>query len=108
MSELYAASVRDSSVQRRSSLARTLCTLRTLAFEEIAESSLTLLLQGSFNRTVTVVGTAAMQNEYVDRDVLGSLKKREYKKMGMRHFQDDKKHSSGRSCLASMLSTIDQ
>ena len=58
---------------------------------------------GSHNRTVTVVGVAANQNEYVDRDVLGNLKNREYQKMGMRHFQQDKKYASRSSCMTSML-----
>lgn len=58
---------------------------------------------GSHNRTVTVVGIAADQNEYVNRDVLGVLKQREYHKMGMRHFQEDTKYTTGRSCKSSML-----
>jgi Glycosyltransferase sugar-binding region containing DXD motif len=58
---------------------------------------------GSYNRTVTVKGVAAFQNEYVYRDVLGERKNREYQKMGMRHFQEDKKHASGVSCRAALL-----
>jgi len=57
---------------------------------------------GTHNRTVIVLGSAAQENEYVSRDVLGSLKSNEYQKMGMRHFQDDKKHPSGKSCLLSI------
>jgi mannosyltransferase OCH1-like enzyme len=45
---------------------------------------------GSYNRTVTVKGVATFQN-------------REYQKMGMRHFQEDKKHASGLSCRAALL-----
>jgi hypothetical protein len=58
---------------------------------------------GTNNRTVMAVGVAANQNEYVNRDVLGGRKRREYQKMGMRHFQDDQKLASGRSCLAALL-----
>lgn len=58
---------------------------------------------GTRNRTVTVVGVAARQNEYVNRDVLGKSKLREYAQMNMRHFQDDKSHASGLSCLSSMF-----
>jgi len=59
--------------------------------------------RGSCNRTVTVVGAASDQNEYVNRDFLGVLKKNEYRKMSMRHFQEDKNHPSGQSCLSAML-----
>ena len=58
---------------------------------------------GTLNRTVTIVGVASHQNEYVNRDALGAAKKREYEKMGMRHFQDDKQHPSGTSCLLGLL-----
>jgi hypothetical protein len=58
---------------------------------------------GSYNRSVTVLGVASNQNEYINRDVLGNAKKREYRKMGMRHFQEDKKHATGKSCLSSLL-----
>jgi mannosyltransferase OCH1-like enzyme len=58
---------------------------------------------GAYNRTVTVVGSAEHENEYVIRDVLGVLKQREYKKMGMRHFQDDKSYPSGSSCMSAIL-----
>lgn len=58
---------------------------------------------GTFNRSVTVLGEASNQNKYVNRDVLGGKKKRQYEKMGMRHFQDDKKFASGMSCTRAIL-----
>jgi hypothetical protein len=39
----------------------------------------------------------------VNRDVLKSLKSTEYAKMGMRHFQEDKKHKTGVSCIQALL-----
>jgi hypothetical protein len=59
---------------------------------------------GTYNRSVTVVGVAENQNEYVNRDVLGMHKKKlSYKKMGMRHFLEDKSHETGKSCFTAML-----
>ena len=57
---------------------------------------------GTLNRSVTVVGTAEFQDEFVKRDALGALKRNEYRKMGMRHFQDDLKHQSNKSCYLSL------
>lgn len=58
---------------------------------------------GTQNRSVTVVGKAEEQNEYVRRDVLGALKRNEYRKMGIRHFQDDMEaHTSNKSCIQSL------
>lgn len=61
---------------------------------------------GTFNRSVTVVGIAEMQNEYINRDILGRAKIKEYKRMEMRHFQQDVKHPSGTSCMTAILRTI--
>jgi hypothetical protein len=58
---------------------------------------------GTFNRSVTVVGIAEMQNEYINRDILGRTKTKEYKRMKMRHFQEDVKHPSGMSCATAIL-----
>jgi hypothetical protein len=59
---------------------------------------------GTYNRSVTVVGVAEDQNEYVNRDVLGMHKKKaSYQKMGMRHFNEDKSHATGKSCFTAML-----
>lgn len=58
---------------------------------------------GTNNRTITIVGVASNQNEIVNRDVLKGTKLREYAKMGMRHFQDDKKIATGTSCLHSVF-----
>jgi Glycosyltransferase sugar-binding region containing DXD motif len=57
---------------------------------------------GTHNRSVTAIGRAEDQNQFVDRDVLRRRKKREYEKMDMTHFQDDKKHPTQRSCLNSL------
>lgn len=54
---------------------------------------------GSYGRTVTIMGVAANQNEYIDRDVIGSLKRLEYGKLGMTFHQDDRKNLSSPSCL---------
>ena len=65
--------------------------------------------RGSYNRSITVLGTAQDQNEYVYRDVIGSpLKKAEYRKMNMRHFQQDKLYPTQRSCLSSILNALMQ
>jgi hypothetical protein len=58
---------------------------------------------GTRNRTVTAIGTGENHREYVDRDVLRGQKRADYQRMAMRHFQDDKKHPSGRSCLSVIL-----
>jgi hypothetical protein len=59
---------------------------------------------GTYNRSVTVVGVAEHQNEYINRDVLGMHKKKaSYQKMGMRHFIEDKSHATGKSCFTAML-----
>ena len=59
---------------------------------------------GTANYTVTVVGVGENQNEYVHRDLLGMHKKHvAYKEMNMRHFQQDKKFPTGRSCLSTIL-----
>jgi hypothetical protein len=58
---------------------------------------------GTGNWSVTVLGRAEDHREYVDRDVLRGAKRAEYARMAMRHFQDDKKRPSGRSCLSSLL-----
>jgi len=50
-----------------------------------------------------VLGRGEDQNEYVERDVLGRRKKQEYAKMSMRHFQDDKRYPTSRSCLFSIM-----
>jgi hypothetical protein len=45
---------------------------------------------GFNNWTVTVVGTAQDQNHYIQRDVIGTIdKKQSYTNIGMTHFQDD-------------------
>lgn len=60
--------------------------------------------EGSLNYTVTVIGVGENQNEYVYRDLLGAQKKQAaYKQMHMRHFQQDKKFPTGRSCLSTIL-----
>jgi hypothetical protein len=61
---------------------------------------------GTRNRTITVVGTADQENQYVQRDVLGVLKKKEYRKMDMNHFSDDRPQSQGVSCMATMLHSL--
>ena len=59
---------------------------------------------GTWNYTVTVIGVGEQQNEYVHRDLLGMHKKHAaYKEMHMRHFQQDKKYPTGRSCLTTVL-----
>lgn len=62
---------------------------------------------GTWNRSVTVIGVGENQNEYVDRDVI-RLKRREYSRLGMRHFQDDVKRASGESCLRGILSLYEE
>ena len=59
---------------------------------------------GSLNYTITVIGVGENQNEHVHRDLLGAHEKQAaYKQMHMRHFQQDKKFPTGRSCLSTML-----
>lgn len=59
---------------------------------------------GSYNRSVTAIGVAENQNEFVNRDVLGGTKKKKaYTAMHMRHFLEDKVHATGQSCLSAML-----
>ncbi|KAL7556628.1 hypothetical protein ACA910_014160 [Epithemia clementina (nom. ined.)] len=56
---------------------------------------------GTDNRTVTVVGVADHQNEYITRDYLsfGTRKARAYIRMGMQHFLEDaRSNASGTSC----------
>lgn len=58
---------------------------------------------GTHNRSVTVIGVAEHQNQYIERDVIGSLKENEYKKLGMTFHQQDKKNPTGRSCMATVM-----
>lgn len=58
---------------------------------------------GTHNRSVTIVGVAENQNQYIDRDVIGSVKGNEYKKLGMTLHQMDRKHATGKSCLSAIL-----
>jgi mannosyltransferase OCH1-like enzyme len=58
---------------------------------------------GTHNRSITVIGVAENQNEFVQRDVIGQQKRANYFHMGMRHFSDDKNYPSGRSCKSSIL-----
>lgn len=53
---------------------------------------------GTYNRTVTIVGIAGNENEYIDRDVIGSLKRKEYEKLGMTIYQDEKKNPLDELC----------
>jgi hypothetical protein len=61
---------------------------------------------GTHNRTVTVVGMADHENHYIQRDALGVLKKKDYRKMGMNHFSEVRPNSTGASCMSSMLHSI--
>jgi mannosyltransferase OCH1-like enzyme len=58
---------------------------------------------GTNNRTITVVGTADQESQYVRRDVLGVLKKKEYRKMGMNHFSEVRSNATGVSCMSTMF-----
>ena len=58
---------------------------------------------GTQNRSVTIIGIAENQNQYINRDVIGSLKGNEYKKLGMTLHQEDRKHSTGQSCLSTIM-----
>lgn len=57
---------------------------------------------GTQGRSVTAVGVAEQQNEIVDRDVLGNLKKLEYSRLNMTFHQDDKKKLLGTACFAAI------
>ena len=63
-------------------------------------------LVGTHNRTVTVLGVAERQNEYVNRDVIGRRKRRDYARLGMTFHQDDhrRQHNrKGESCWKRLL-----
>ena len=57
---------------------------------------------GTQGRSVTAVGVAERQNEIVNRDVLGNMKKLEYSRIGMTFHQDDKKKVMGKACFAAI------
>ena len=64
---------------------------------------------GSQNRTIKVVGVGENENEYVQRlAITASVRKRDYKKMGMTHFSKFTASNGGRrsgsTCLGAMLS----
>ena len=64
---------------------------------------------GSQNRTIRVVGVGENENEYVQRlAITASVRKRDYKKMGMTHFSKFTASNGGRrsgsTCLGAMLS----
>lgn len=64
---------------------------------------------GTNNRTVTAVGTAENQNQYITRDFLsyGDRKARVYQAMGMTHFLDQAKqqNATGISCWKLIFSS---
>lgn len=58
---------------------------------------------GTDNRSATVIGRAGRQDEFVVREAIRREEKtREYRRMGMTHFLDDAKNSSGVSCLRAL------
>jgi hypothetical protein len=64
---------------------------------------------GSQNRTIKVVGVGENENEYVHRlAITASIRKKDYKKMGMTHHSkftaSDGGKKSGSTCLGAMLS----
>jgi hypothetical protein len=64
---------------------------------------------GSQNRTIKVVGVGENENEYVQRlAITASVRRKDYKKMGMTHFSkftaSNGGKKSGSTCLGAMLS----
>jgi Glycosyltransferase sugar-binding region containing DXD motif len=60
--------------------------------------------RGTNNWTVTVVGVGEDQNEFINRDAIGTrFKLKGYKRMEMSHFQHDEKEQSGISCIRSIM-----
>ena len=59
--------------------------------------------QGTHGRSITVVGRGEYEGEYMTREMMSlPLKKKQYAKMNMSSFHDDKLQVSGQSCLSAM------
>lgn len=61
---------------------------------------------GTRKRSITVIGVAENQNQYINRDVLGSAKLKDYESMGMTLHQSDAKNNkrkTGRKCWQNVL-----
>ncbi|CAB9519602.1 glycosyltransferase [Seminavis robusta] len=60
--------------------------------------------QGTNGRSITVVGRGELEGEYITREMMSlHLKKKQYAKMGMSSFREDKMQSSGQSCMAALF-----
>jgi len=60
--------------------------------------------QGTNQRSITVVGKGEWEGQYVTREMMDlSLKKKQYAKMNMTSFRDDKDRRSGKSCLSAFF-----
>ena len=60
--------------------------------------------QGTHQRSITVVGRGEFEGEYIQREMMSlPLKKKQYAKMNMTSFREDKLQSSGQSCLSALL-----
>eukprot|EP00934_Nitzschia_sp_Nitz4_P001900 Nitzschia sp. Nitz4//scaffold161_size51353//43939//44745//NITZ4_006959-RA/size51353-processed-gene-0.65-mRNA-1//1//CDS//3329537942//1900//frame0 len=68
------------------------------------------VFEGTDGRTIRVVGTAADENEYVQRSAVSpKTKKRDYRTMGMKHFSafwGENSKESGESCVDAMASEV--
>jgi mannosyltransferase OCH1-like enzyme len=59
---------------------------------------------GTYNRTVTALGTSDKSNAYVQREILSRTRKQaEYDRMSMKHFSDVQQGKTGTSCLKALL-----
>ena len=59
---------------------------------------------GTHHRSITVVGKGEFEGEYVQREMMSlPLKKKQYAKMNMTSFRDDKNQASGQSCLSALF-----
>jgi len=61
------------------------------------------VFEGTDHRSITVVGTGEHEGEFITREMLSlPLKKKQYAKMNMTSFHDDKMEQSGQSCVSAL------
>jgi hypothetical protein len=61
------------------------------------------IYKGTNDRSITVVGRGEFEGEYITREMMSlPLKKKQYAKMNMSSFHEDRLQASGQSCLSAL------
>ncbi|CAB9503097.1 glycosyltransferase [Seminavis robusta] len=75
------------------------------AFQEFCkDAGICIDPQGVGFKPVTVVGRGEFEGEFITREMMSlPMKRKQYAKMGMRSFREDKMQSSLQSCLSALF-----